>query len=41
MENKIKTAEDLKKFDSAGYYFSPEMTAKENEPVFIRAEQIK
>lgn len=41
VENKIKTVEDLKKFDLAGYYFSPEMTAKENEPVFIRAEQIK
>jgi len=41
MENEIKTAEGLKKFDSAGYYFSPEMTAKENEPVFVRAEQFK
>ncbi|PAJ72991.1 peroxide stress protein YaaA [Pseudoalteromonas sp. NBT06-2] len=39
MENKIKTVEDLKKFDFAGYYFSLEKTVKENEPVFIRAQQ--
>ena len=41
LENKIKTVDVLKNFDSAGYYFSPEMTVKENEPVFIRAEQVK
>ncbi|SFC37508.1 peroxide stress protein YaaA [Pseudoalteromonas denitrificans] len=39
IENKIKTLAELKEFDCSGYYFSAEMTTKENEPVFIRAEQ--
>ncbi len=39
MENEVKTLDKLKQFDSVGYYFSDEMTNKENEPVFIRNEQ--
>ncbi|MEL7478390.1 MAG: peroxide stress protein YaaA [Pseudomonadota bacterium] len=39
MENQVTSLEALKAFDVAGYYFSEEATQKENEPVFLRAEQ--
>ncbi|NOU52122.1 peroxide stress protein YaaA [Pseudoalteromonas sp. JBTF-M23] len=39
MENQINSLDELKRFDVAGYYFSSEATSKENEPVFLRAEQ--
>jgi len=39
MENQVTSLEALKAFDVAGYYFSAEATQKENEPVFLRAEQ--
>lgn len=41
IENKVDSLDKLKQFDSAGYYFSEEHTSKANEPVFIRAEQVK
>ena len=39
IENQVTSLDDLKAFDSAGYYFSEEATAKANEPVFLREEQ--
>ncbi|TMO56202.1 peroxide stress protein YaaA [Pseudoalteromonas phenolica] len=39
MENQVTSLAALKEFDVAGYYFSAEATQKENEPVFLRAEQ--
>ena len=36
LDNEAKTLEDLKKFDTDGYLFSPEHTLKENQPVFVR-----
>jgi hypothetical protein len=35
----VTSLEALKAFDVAGYYFSAEATQKENEHVFLRAEQ--
>jgi cytoplasmic iron level regulating protein YaaA (DUF328/UPF0246 family) len=39
IENQITSLEALKSFDVAGYYFSAEATQKDNDPVFLRAEQ--
>ncbi|BBN80717.1 UPF0246 protein [Pseudoalteromonas sp. A25] len=39
MEQKVTSLEELKRFDVAGYYYSEEATIKNNEPVFLRAEQ--
>ncbi len=39
MENRIESAEGLKGFDVAGYYYSEEATKKADEPVFLREEQ--
>ena len=39
IENKVTQLSQLKEFTVAGYYFSPEATAKELEPVFMRDEQ--
>jgi len=39
IENQVTQLSQLKEFTVAGYYFSPEATAKELEPVFMRDEQ--
>ena len=39
IENKVTQLSQLKEFTVAGYYFSPEATVKELEPVFMRDEQ--
>ncbi|WP_372370100.1 peroxide stress protein YaaA [Candidatus Uabimicrobium sp. HlEnr_7] len=38
VKNRVKNVEQLKEFDSEGYYFSPEMSDKEKW-VFLREEQ--
>lgn len=39
IENQVTQLSQLKEFTVAGYYFSPEATTKELEPVFLREEQ--
>lgn len=39
IDRQITSLDALQQFDTEGYYFSPEHTAKAHEPVFLRAEQ--
>lgn len=41
VENKVTTLGDLIKFNVAGYEYSEQLSKKAEEPVFLRAEQVK